>query len=141
MEEAALGHPFEGYFGWHYPPVFLFVAAALATLPYTTAYVLWTFGTFPAYLVAVRAIVGERSGYFLAAAFPAVLCNFIVGQNGFLTAALLGGGLLLLAEAPILGGVCLGLLTFKPHLGLLVPIALIASGHGAPSSRPPSSPC
>lgn len=129
MEEVALGHPFEGYFGWHYPPFFLFAAAALAMLPYTAAYVLWTFGTFPLYLVAVRAIIGERAGYFLAAAFPAVLCNFVVGQNGFLSAALLGGALFMLVDAPILGGVCFGLLTFKPHLGILVPIALIAGGH------------
>ena len=47
-----------------------------------------------------RAIVGDRVGYFLAAAFPAVLANFIVGQNGFLTAGLIGGTLLLLERRP-----------------------------------------
>src|SRR5580692_10878880 len=26
-EESAVGHAFDGYFGWHYPPTFLFVAA------------------------------------------------------------------------------------------------------------------
>jgi arabinofuranan 3-O-arabinosyltransferase len=129
MEVLALGHPFHGYFGWHYPPVFLFVAAGLALLPYTAAYVLWIFGTFPAYLVAIRAIIGERSGYLLAAAFPAVLANFIAGQNGFLSAALFGGALFMLVERPILAGVCLGVLTYKPHLGVLVPIALIAGGY------------
>ncbi|MDO9411588.1 MAG: glycosyltransferase family 87 protein [Pseudolabrys sp.] len=129
MEEVALGRPFEGYFGWHYPPTFLFAAAGLALLPYTAAYVLWTFGTFPAYLAAIRAIVGDRTGYVLAAAFPAVLCNFVVGQNGFLSAALLGGALVLLVRRPVLAGVCLGLLTYKPHLGIVIPIALIAGGH------------
>jgi hypothetical protein len=129
MEAVALGHPFDGYFGWHYPPVFLFIAAGLALLPYIPAYVLWTFGTFPAYLIAIRAIVGDRSGYMLGAAFPAVLCNFVVGQNGFLSAGLLGGALFMLVERPILAGVCLGLLTYKPHLGLLLPIALLAGGH------------
>lgn len=129
MEVVALGHPFDGYFGWHYPPVFLFVAAALAMLPYTTAYILWTFGTFPAYLIALRAIVGDRTGYVLAAAFPAILCNFVVGQNGFLSAGLLGGTLFMLVERPILAGLCLGLLTYKPHLGILFPIALIAGGY------------
>ena len=34
------------------------------------------------------------------AAFPAVLCNFVVGQNGFLTAALIGGALVALVRAP-----------------------------------------
>jgi hypothetical protein len=129
MEVVAVGHPFEGYFGWHYPPPFLFAAAPLALMPYATAYIVWAFGTFPAYLAAIRAIVGERTGIILAAAFPAVLCNFVDGQNGFLSAALLGGALVMLIERPILAGVCLGLLTYKPHLGLLIPIALIAGGH------------
>jgi hypothetical protein len=129
MEETAVGHSFDGYFGWHYPPTFLFVAAALSVLPYAIAYALWVFGTFPAYLIAIRAIVGDRVGYLLAAAFPAVLGNFIVGQNGFLTAGLVGGALIVLERRPILAGVLLGLLTYKPHLGVLFPIALVASGH------------
>jgi Glycosyltransferase family 87 len=61
--------------------------------------------------------------------FPAVLANFMVGQNGFLSTALLGGVLLMLVERTILAGVLLGLLTYKPHLGLLFPIVLAASGH------------
>jgi hypothetical protein len=129
VEEAAIGHPFAGYFGWHYPPTFLFVAAALSLLSYAAAYAVWVFGTFPAYLAAIRAIVGDRIGYLLAAAFPAVLGNFIVGQNGFLTAGLVGGALILMERRPVLAGVLLGLLTYKPHLGLLFPIALVAGGY------------
>lgn len=129
VEETAVGHAFDGYFGWHYPPTFLFVAAALALLPYAAAYALWVFGTFPAYLAAVRAIVGDRIGYLLAAAFPAVLANFVVGQNGFLTAGLIGGSLVLLERQPVLAGALIGLLTYKPHLGLLFPVALAAGGH------------
>lgn len=129
MEVLALGHDFDGYFGWHYPPTFLFLAAGLALFPYVTANVLWSFATFPAYLAAIRAIVGDRAGWMLAAAFPAVLCNFVVGQNGFLSAALLGTGLLLIGRRPILAGVFIALLSFKPHLGLLIPVALIAGGH------------
>jgi Glycosyltransferase family 87 len=129
MEAAALGHPFDGYFGWHYPPTFLSVAATLVLMPYTVAFAVWIFATFPAYLAAVRAIIGDRTGYILAAGFPAVLANFIAGQNGFLSAALIGGTLVMLVERPILAGVLLGLLTYKPHLGLLFPIVLAASGH------------
>jgi arabinofuranan 3-O-arabinosyltransferase len=92
VEESAVGHGFDGYFGWHYPPTFLFVAAALSLIPYA---IIWTFGTYPAYLAAIRTIIGDRVGYFLGAAFPAVLANFIVGQNGFLTAGLIGGALTL----------------------------------------------
>ncbi|HZT51052.1 MAG TPA: glycosyltransferase family 87 protein, partial [Stellaceae bacterium] len=129
VEEAAVGHPFAGYFGWHYPPTFLFVAAALALIPYAAAYALWVFGTFPIYLATVGAVVGDRTGYLLAAAFPAVLANFVVGQNGFLTAGLIGGALACLPRRPLFAGVLVGLLAYKPHLGLLFPIALAAGGH------------
>ena len=129
MEVVAVGHPFDGYFGWHYPPVFLFIAAGLALAPYVPAYILWLAATSPAYLVTVLAIVGDRVGYLLAAAFPAVLSNFIVGQNGFLSAALLGGSLLFIERRPVLAGILLGLLSYKPHLGLLFPVVLAASGH------------
>jgi arabinofuranan 3-O-arabinosyltransferase len=129
VEEAAVGHPFAGYFGWHYPPPFLFVASGLALLSFATAYAVWVFGTFPIYLAAIRAVIGDRIGYLLAAAFPAVLSNFIVGQNGFLTAGLFGGALFLLERRPLLAGILIGLLSYKPHLGFLFPIALAAGGY------------
>ena len=128
IEDSAVGHPFDGYFGWHYPPTFLFVATVLSLMPYASAFAFWAFATFPAYVAAIRAIIGDRNGYLLAAAFPAVLANFIVGQNGFVTAALIGGALILMDRRPTIAGVLLGLLTCKPHLGLLFPIALAMSG-------------
>lgn len=128
-EESALGHGFAGYYGWHYPPTFLFVAGALALLPYALAYLLWIAGTFPLYLTTIRGILGGRVGYLLAAAFPPVLANFFVGQNGFFSAALFGGTLILIERRrAVLAGMLLGLLAYKPHLGLLFPIALIAGG-------------
>lgn len=129
MEVAALGHPFNGYFGWHYPPTYLPVAALLAKIPYIPAQNIFLFSTFLAYIFCIRRIINDNSGILLAAAFPAVLANVIAGQNGFLSAALLGGTLLTLNTRPILAGVLLGLLSYKPHLGLLLPIALAAGGH------------
>lgn len=128
-EEAAIGHSFVGYYGFHYPPTFLLVAVVLSLMPYGVAYSVWAVGTFPIYLIAIRSIIGDRIGYLLAAAFPAVLANFTVGQNGFVTAGLIGGTLTLMESRPIAAGVLLGLLTYKPHLGLLFPIALIAGRH------------
>jgi hypothetical protein len=55
------------------------------------------------------------------------LNNALVGQNGFLTAALIGGTLYLIPVRPVLAGICLGLLTYKPQYGLLFPIVLIAA--------------
>ena len=129
MEVVALGHPFNGYYGWHYPPTYLPVAALLAGIPYIAAQNIFLFSTFLAYIFCLRRIIDDDFGILLAAAFPAVLANVIAGQNGFLSAALLGGVLLALNARPILAGVLLGLFTYKPHLGLLLPIALAAGGH------------
>jgi len=125
-EIRAVGHDFENYYGWHYPPTFFFAAAALALLPYSTAALIWLGLTLPAYIAAARGIVGERAGLFVALGSPAVLWNVTAGQNGFLTAALIGGTLGLMQRRPALAGICLGLLAYKPHFGLLFPIALIA---------------
>ena len=56
-----------------------------------------------------------------------VLTNTLVGQNGFLTAALIGATLYLIPVRPVLAGICLGLLSYKPQYGLLFPIVLIAA--------------
>src|ERR1700687_1347472 len=45
------------FYGWHYPPFFLFFAAALALLPYAPALVLWQGATLALYLLAIRTIV------------------------------------------------------------------------------------
>jgi Glycosyltransferase family 87 len=58
-----------------------------------------------------------------------VVLDALVGQTGFLTAALIGGTLYLIPTRPVLAGICLGLLTYKPQFGLLFPIALIVAGH------------
>jgi alpha-1,2-mannosyltransferase len=59
---------------------------------------------------------------------PALLMNFGSGQTGFYAAAAFAGALILIADQPILAGICLGALVFKPHFALLVPFALAASG-------------
>jgi arabinofuranan 3-O-arabinosyltransferase len=125
-EERAVGHAFANYYGWHYPPTFLLVAAALAMLPYLVALVLWLTVTLAAYAATLGSILGGRVGVLVALGFPAALWNITAGQNGFLTAALIGGTLGLLERRPALAGLCLGLLSYKPHFGLLFPIVLIA---------------
>ena len=129
VEVAKLGQGFVGYFAWHYPPPFLFVASMLAQLPYQVAFIGWVVVSFLPFLVAMRAIVGRNFGYLLALAIPMAFINALVGQNGFLTAALIGGTLYLIPIRPVLAGICLGLLTYKPQYGLLFPIVLIAAGH------------
>jgi arabinofuranan 3-O-arabinosyltransferase len=129
MEVKVIGYDFTGYYGWHYPPFYLFVAAALATLPYAVAHAGWSAVSFLPFVAAVRAATGNKGAYLLALGAPALVANVLVGQNGFLTAALIGLTLALLEKRPILAGICLGLLTYKPHFGILFPVALAAAGH------------
>ena len=127
VELALLKQDFPGYFAWHYPPPFLFVASLLARLPYAAAFMGWVCVSFVPYVVVMRAIVGRPFGWMLALAFPMVFNNALVGQNGFLTAALIGGTLYLMPVRPVLAGICLGLLSYKPQYGLLFPLVLIAA--------------
>jgi len=127
VELALLRQDFIGYFAWHYPPPFLFVASLLAQFPYTVAFIGWVSASFVPYLAVMRAIVGRPFGLLLGIALPMVFNNALVGQNGFLTAALIGGTLYLMPTRPILAGICLGLLSYKPQYGLLFPLVLIAA--------------
>jgi glycosyl transferase family 87 len=124
------------YYSWNYPPVFLLVAAPLAMLPYSLALALFQAAGFALYLLVIAAILAParqrnhviaRDWLPVAAAFPAVFINLGHGQNGFLTAGLLGAALVML-ERPIIAGLCIGLLSYKPQFALVIPIALLAAG-------------
>ena len=120
--------PGAGVTAFPYPPSFLLICLPLGLLPYLAALAVWLGATGLAYWRVARAWLGEAKGLALPVlAFPAVLINAGHGQNGFLSAALFGGGALMLRRRPWLAGLCLGLLAFKPHLGLLIPVALLAS--------------
>jgi arabinofuranan 3-O-arabinosyltransferase len=127
VQVAMLGQSYVGNFAWHYPPPFLFIAMFLAHFSYAAGLVSWSMVSFVPYMVMMQAAVGQRFGLIVGAAFPVVLANTVVGQNGFLTAALLGGTLVLMPTRPILSGICLGLLSYKPQYGLLFPLVLIAA--------------
>lgn len=128
-EAATIGHHLGNALGWWYPPLFLFVAAALASLPYVVAFLGWTISTLLLHAAVVRRITGARIGFVAALAAPWVLPVIWVGQNGFFTAAILGAILLNLERRPMLSGILLGLLSYKPQLGVLFPLALAAGGY------------
>jgi hypothetical protein len=120
------------FFGWHYPPFFFVVAFAVAALPYGWGLLAWMAAGLAAYLATIRAILPRKEMRFeiwlVALAFPAVFVNLGHGQNGFLTAALLGAALQVMDRRPWLAGVLIGLLAYKPQFGVLIPLALLASG-------------
>jgi alpha-1,2-mannosyltransferase len=117
------------FYGWHYPPVFLFIAALLALFPYFAALAIWQLSTLALYLISIRAILPRAEIWLPALAFPAVLINIAHGHNGFLTGALIGSGLYLLERKPAAAGILFGLLIYKPQFGVLIPLALAAGGY------------
>ena len=119
------GGPYQYFF---YPPVYLLLCAGVAWLPYYLAYALFQLAGLLPFIGVMRAIMRQHGCGWLGPllAFPAVLWTIGLGQNAFLTAALFGGFTLLLDRRPATAGVLVGLLCYKPHFGLLVPVALLA---------------
>ncbi|MFT7520711.1 MAG: alpha-1,2-mannosyltransferase [Kiritimatiellia bacterium] len=117
---------------YHYPPPGLLFMAPLGAAPYLVALGCW--------LVLGLALFGgacwlgvrdraDRGVWIMAAlACPALLQNTIHGQTGALTAALMGAGLASVRTRPIVGGVVLGLLLFKPQYLPIVLLALLFGG-------------
>jgi len=127
-ETAVFGGREVPFYGWHYPPFFFAVAVLVAAVPYAWGLSIWLAASLSAYLAAMRAILPRPETLLIAAAFPAVFVNIGHGQNGFLTAALLGGSLHLLERRPWLAGVLIGCLAYKPQFGVLIPFAMLAGG-------------
>jgi hypothetical protein len=94
-----------------------------------TALIALQIATFIPFALVVRRIADHKLALLALLAFPGTFVNLGHGQNGFLTAALLGGGLLALRRGPALAGVLFGLLAYKPQFAILIPIALIAGAH------------
>jgi Glycosyltransferase family 87 len=121
-------HGVELYYPWSYPPVFLMVAMAVATLPYLPALFAWQAATLLAAMATLWAILPRPSTLLLGLGFPAVLICLGHGQTGFLTGALLAGGLVCLPRHQVLAGVLFGLMAYKPQFGLLLPLVLLVRG-------------
>lgn len=115
-------------YGWFYPPTFFLLITPLGLLPYWAAYASFMALSLLAYVSVLRQIIRGKMAMWCLAAFPGIWINFLTGQNGLLTAALAGAGLLTLKRHPVLAGVLIGMLAIKPHLALLFPVALLAIG-------------
>lgn len=133
---AAFQPDYPGH-GWSYPPHYLFFCLPLYFFDFHTAFVLFIAATFLVFLAGAWLFVDEfapaapegssvwKSGLFLTLVAPAAVVNLSVAQNGFLISGLLLLGLALMRRRGLLAGICFGLLTIKPHLGLLIPLLLL----------------
>ncbi|MBI1250470.1 MAG: DUF2029 domain-containing protein [Alphaproteobacteria bacterium] len=118
----------ETFYLWHYPPTYFLLTAPLGAMPYLLAFAMFVGASLWAWKPVALAAAPDKRALWAIAALPAGLICLMHGQNGFLTAALVGGALLLLDKRPYLAGVLIGILVIKPHLAVLFPIALLAIG-------------
>lgn len=121
---AVLG-PEAGLHVFPYPPPALLMLAPFGALPYPVTLILWSLAGPVAFALAVAAPDFRRSSILLALAAPLCATNIALGQNGLICAALIIGGLRLARGRPLLGGVLIGLLIFKPMLAVMLPLVLL----------------
>jgi hypothetical protein len=127
--ETAFVGPHAGHYPWPYPPIFFLPAALVALLPYAWAFLAWQAAMLFCCLAAGYRILRDPLTPLAILASPLTVLNAYVGQNGFLTAALIGGGLALLERSPMIAGALFGCLFYKSQFLLLFPLLLAISGH------------
>ncbi|EKD81483.1 MAG: hypothetical protein ACD_39C01787G0005 [uncultured bacterium] len=128
-EQKLLANDRVELFAWHYPPPFMLIIYPLHLFNYYSAWIIWTIVTLIPLLVVLSIIYRHSLSVLVFLAFPGTFQNIIHGQNGFLTAFLLGAGLWLLDRKPLISGLLLGSLVYKPHFAILVVPVLIAGKH------------
>jgi Glycosyltransferase family 87 len=114
---------------WLYPPSFLLLLLPLGGLSFDAGCAVFLGITLLALVGALWCFAGERRWLLLIAVVlsPAAMVNFYLGQNAFLTGALFFGGTLALRRQPLLAGTLLGVLTYKPQIAIMLPLALVAA--------------
>ena len=116
---------------WLYPPSFHLLITPLGLLGFSAAFAIFSTATIGLYILALgswaRPVPG---GLALAVAAPPVGFVLIAGNASLLWVSALLCALSLLARGrPRGAGAMIALLTLKPQLGLLIPVALIAGRH------------
>jgi alpha-1,2-mannosyltransferase len=129
LERAVTQPPTPDFYPWNYPPSSLVITYPLAMVPYLQSLVIWLALGLAAYLAALWRIFPKPLALWVGLAFPAVFWTVTHGQNSFLTTSVFCWGLLQLPRRPVLAGILFGVLAFKPHLGLLLPVALLTGRH------------
>lgn len=124
---ALLGPGYPGQ-NWSYPPSIMLLAAPFGRMGYLPALALWTAFGLSTFLAAAWRQGWNGRVLLAALASPAAFFCLITGQSAFLTAAILSAIFYLLDRRPFLAGLLIATLTLKPHVGLLFPLALAASG-------------
>lgn len=121
-ELRALGVRFRPFL---YPPTWL-----LLVLPFGLLAMKVAASLFLALTAAAATLAEGRSrpwAWLAVLTSPAAVWVVLAGQNTFLSLALLYGGMRLLERSPLAAGVLLGVLSYKPQIWILVPLALLVA--------------
>lgn len=117
------------YHSFSYPPNNYIFIIGFGLFSYFTALALWTVIGMTAFSAGLRISKWSswRPQHFaLLFLSPASIITFCSSNNGFFTGSLFLLGVLLCETQPVLAGVFIGLLTVKPHLGLIfIPLLLL----------------
>ncbi len=118
-----------GFLGWVNPPHFFFAIIPFSLMPFGWGWFVWAIACALLLALSMRAVFPEAAGTaaVIALCAPAVFSCAVVGQNGILTAALMAWTYALMDRRPVGAGIALGLLTYKPQFGLLIPFLLLAT--------------
>lgn len=123
--QANLGRP--EWFAFVNPPPFLLAVAPLGWLPYPLAWWVWVLSGWAMFILVVRRFVPGFTS--VVAGYPGALVAAWHAQTGLLVSALQAAVAVQLERRPLVAGVFAGLLVIKPHLAVLLPVALVAGRH------------
>lgn len=115
---------------WAYPLHFLMLTLPVGLLSFPVAASLWTVGNLAVFSVFLSRIQRPTTGValLLILVSSGFVHTIFFGQITILICVLLIGGLAVMPQRPVLAGVAFGLMTVKPHLGLLLAIFLVLNG-------------
>ena len=113
---------------WSYPPSMMLLMAPFGGLRYLPALAVWMLLSLAIFLPVAWRYLDDRRAMLAAMCAPAAIFALMSGQLSFVATAALLGAFMLLDRRPLVAGVLIGCLTIKPHLGILLPVMLAASG-------------
>lgn len=115
------------WYAFFYPPVMLLIVWPLALLPFKAAFFAWGGSQLLLFIASLKYLLKRRISIIPFLAFPPIYVSLAMGQNALLTASIFAGATAAINMGrPLLAGLIFGCLIYKPHFGILLPIAFLA---------------
>ncbi len=115
-------------FYFNYPPTALLLFSPLSKLDYDTSLYLWLAAGVIGFVMITQAVIKNWFITMLASLSPFIVLGSMTGQTGLFSAIILTSGYIAIERnKPLLAGLILGCLIFKPHLALALPFCFLAT--------------